>query len=153
MTTTETETVVTAVFHDTFHYAHTPDELAELIRTITNEPPRPVCEVYVWDRPCRSFREADGPEFPDGRLRVSVRPDGWAALNYVDPDAPNGALVDTYNPDSGDQPLPALPFDPDGIDFPASASIPLDQAREAIIEYCRTGTRPESVRWQPGYWF
>ncbi|WP_425427657.1 Imm1 family immunity protein [Actinopolyspora lacussalsi] len=45
-------------------------------------------------------------------------------------------------------------FDPEGdLWFPASASIPLEQAREAITEYCRTGQRPESVRWQPGYWY
>ncbi|WP_245556211.1 Imm1 family immunity protein [Actinopolyspora mortivallis] len=130
MTTLDTGTVVTAVFHDTFHYARTPDELNELVRTIMSEPPRPVCEVYVWDRPCRSFREDGGLEFHEGRLRVSVGPlDGWAALNYVDPDAPDGALVDSYNPDNTDCLLPLLPFGPEDIDFPASASIPLHQAR------------------------
>nr|WP_281243654.1 Imm1 family immunity protein [Actinopolyspora alba] len=49
---------------------------------------------------------------------------------------------------------PPLLFDPEGdLWFPASASLPLDRAREAIAEYCRTGLRPESVRWQPGYWY
>ncbi|WP_397544977.1 Imm1 family immunity protein [Saccharopolyspora pogona] len=35
----------------------------------------------------------------------------------------------------------------------ASASLRLEQVREAIAEYCRTGVRPTCVQWQPGKWY
>ncbi|SFC30077.1 hypothetical protein SAMN05216506_101406 [Saccharopolyspora kobensis] len=65
MTQTQALTGVTAVFHHEFWYAHTDAEVAGSVRTIVEDPPQPVCEVYLWDRPCRSFREEDGPAFPD----------------------------------------------------------------------------------------
>lgn len=153
MTTTQTPTVVTAVFHHEFRYARTDAEVAELVREFVENPPRPVCEVYLWDRPCRSFREEDGPAFPDaGRLRVSIDVSrGWGALNYFYPDDPDG-LADSLNPDT-DENTPVLPFDTDGIDFPRSASLPLETVREAVIEFCRTGVRPTCVQWQEGYWY
>ncbi|WP_229679738.1 Imm1 family immunity protein [Saccharopolyspora thermophila] len=120
-------------------------------RTIIEDPPRSVCEVYLWDRPCRSFRDPDGPAFSDsGRLRVSTNPAiGWGALNYQGPDA---NLSDSYNPDASEHSL-VLPLDTDGIDFPRLASLPLDQVREAVAQYCRTGLRPTCVQWQLGEWY
>ncbi|PKW14143.1 Imm1 family immunity protein [Saccharopolyspora spinosa] len=155
MTIEQTQTVVTAVFHHIFRYARTADEITELTRVIVEQPPEPVCEVYVWDRPCRSFREEDGPAFPGtGRLRVTSNPaSGWAALNYMHPGSPDGALVDSLNPDFTED-TPALLFDPEGdLWFPASASLPLEKVREAVAEYCRTGARPMCVQWQPGEWY
>ncbi|QIZ36588.1 Imm1 family immunity protein [Saccharopolyspora sp. ASAGF58] len=153
MTATDTATVITVVFHSEFHYAGTLEEVDALVRRIVEDPPRPVCAVYVWDRPCRGHFEPGGPAFPTGRLRVSTSPTtGWGALNYVDRDRPDGDLVDSYNPDAGPDTL-VLPLDTDGIDFPASASLPLERVREAIAEYCRTGARPTCVQWQPGEWY
>lgn len=77
----------------------------------------------------------------------------WVALNYVSFGQSGGALVDSYNPHATED-TPALLFDPEGqLFFPASASLPLDRAREAIAEYCRTGQRPTCVQWQPGQWY
>ncbi|WP_433870855.1 Imm1 family immunity protein [Saccharopolyspora sp. CA-218241] len=39
-----------------------------------------------------------------------------------------------------------------GLLFPRSASLPLEQVRDAVAEFCRTGARPTCVRWQPGEW-
>ncbi|SFT93010.1 Immunity protein Imm1 [Actinopolyspora lacussalsi subsp. righensis] len=155
MTSIDTRTVVTVVFRHLFRYAYTSDEIAELIETVLTEPPLPICEIYVWDRPCRSIRDEDGPAFPaDGRLRIACPADQpWAALNYINPGAPDGALVDSYNPHTTEE-TPPLLFDPEGdLWFPSSASLPLEQVREAITEYCRTGQRPSCVQWQPGQWY
>ncbi|MBB5156413.1 Imm1 family immunity protein [Saccharopolyspora phatthalungensis] len=151
MTIEQDQTVVTAVFHHIFRYARTADEITELSRVIVEQPPEPVCEVYVWDRPCLSFRDEAGPAFPDsGRLRVSADPTiGWGALNYEGPDAD---LSDSYNPNTREH-CPVLPLDTDGVDFPRSASLPLEKVREAVTEYCRTGARPTCVQWQPGEWY
>ncbi|GAB3543045.1 hypothetical protein J2S53_000380 [Actinopolyspora lacussalsi] len=154
MTTLETGTVVTAVFHHLFRYAHTANEIDELVRTLVHDPPRQPAEVYVWDRPCHQSPDGTINEFPRHKLRVCTRPDlGWGAISYHNGTPEQQDLVDSYNPRTTEE-TPALLFDPEGdLWFPASASIPLEQAREAIAEYCRTGQRPESVRWQPGYWY
>ncbi|SDP17478.1 Immunity protein Imm1 [Actinopolyspora xinjiangensis] len=152
MTTVETGTVVSVLYRRDLRHAHTDDELDALVREITENPPRPVCEVFVWDRPCRFVLDGE-PEFPDARLLVSSSPNtGWGALNYVDPHTPHGRVVDSYNPDA-EANAPILPLDPDGADFPNSAALPLEQVREAITEYCRTGQRPTRVEWQPGQWY
>ncbi|MER7015867.1 Imm1 family immunity protein [Saccharopolyspora sp. NPDC000359] len=123
------------------------------LRTIVEDPPQPVCEVYLWDRPCRSFRREGGPAFPQtGRLRVSTDVStGWGALNHFHRGARDG-LADSLNPEAGGS-TPVLPFDTDGIDFSRSASLPLATVREAVAEYCRTGARPTCVQCQEGYWY
>ncbi|WP_433871003.1 Imm1 family immunity protein [Saccharopolyspora sp. CA-218241] len=152
MTAVETGTVVSVLFRRDLRHACTGDDLDALLREITEEPPRPVCEVFVWDRPCRFVADGD-PQFPDGRLLVSSSPEtGWGALNYVNPGASDGRVVDSFNPAAAAD-APALPLDPDGADFPPSASLPLARVREAIAEYCRTGARPTCVQWQDGYWY
>ncbi|NYH80319.1 hypothetical protein FHR84_003676 [Actinopolyspora biskrensis] len=153
MTTIETGTVITGVLGHEFHYARTPEETADLVETVLNTR---YSQIYVWDRPCLSFRDENGPSFPHARVRITVAPDdGWGALNHMDarPEAVNGEAVDSYNPHATEE-MPALLFDPEGqLFFPASASLPLDQARQAITEYCRTGQRPSCVQWQPGQWY
>lgn len=151
MTSTDTAIVVSVLFHHVIRHAYTGEEVEGLAREIVETPPRPVCEVYVWDQPCR-FTEDGQPVFPDRRLLVSSNPTtGWGALNYFNPGAPDG-LADSLNPDA-DENTPVLPLDTDGIDFPRSASLPLETVREAIAEYCRTGLRPTCVQWQPGKWY
>ncbi|WP_019855639.1 Imm1 family immunity protein [Actinopolyspora mortivallis] len=153
MTTVETGTVVSVLYRRELRHAHTDEELEVLVREIVENPPRPVCEVFVWDRPCRFVIDAE-PDFPDARLLVSSSPNtGWGALNYIAPHAPDGRVVDSYNPDAGAE-APVLLLDPDGgVDFSTSAALPLEQVREAITEYCRTGQRPSCVQWQPGQWY
>lgn len=151
MTTISAPTVVTAVTDSEWHYAHTPAETEQLITHLLDTPAHHVSLFYVWDRPCRSWRSLDGEAFPDHSLRVAADPNrSVAALSYH---YYHHELLDSYNPHATDD-TPPLLFDPEGdLWFPASASLPLDQAREAITEYCRTGKRPESVRWQPGQWY
>lgn len=154
MTTIATGTVVTALFHHEFHYAYTPDEVEGLVRMIVDEPPHQPVHVYVWDRPALPFDAEGGPAFPSGRLHVSSHPgEGWGALNYMNPGAPDGRLVDSANPNARAD-TPPLLFDPEGqLYFPASASLPLGQVRDAVAEYCRTGQRPTGIHWQLGYWY
>ncbi|GAA4884047.1 Imm1 family immunity protein [Saccharopolyspora cebuensis] len=151
--TTTIMPVVTGILGREFRYAREPGEVAELVEAIINEAPIQFAQVYVWDRPCRQSHDGSVHEFPRGRLRITAYRDrGWGALNYMHPGAPDGRLVDSYNPDAPNH-APALIFDPEGADFPPSASLPLDQVREAVAEYARTGARPTCVQWQPGYWY
>ncbi|MGJ7907900.1 Imm1 family immunity protein [Actinopolyspora sp. H202] len=152
MTTIAPSTVVTAILGHEFYYARTPEETADLVEAVLDTR---YSQLYVWDRPCLSSDDG-GPQFPGGhRMKITSR-DGWGALNYMDArpgTGEQGRLVDSYNPYATGE-TPSLLFDPEGdLWFPASASLPLDQVREAIAEYCRTGQRPESVRWQPGQWY
>ncbi|KGI82316.1 hypothetical protein IL38_06180 [Actinopolyspora erythraea] len=151
--TVATETVViTAILGHEFHYARTPEETSHLVEAVLDTR---YSQLYVWDRPCLSFDHDGGPQFPGGhRMRITVESAvGWAALNYMHPGAPDGALVDSYNP-AATEDTPPLLFDPEGdLWFPATASLPLDQARQAITEYCHTGQRPTRVEWQPGQWY
>ncbi|WP_019856365.1 Imm1 family immunity protein [Actinopolyspora mortivallis] len=148
MTTISTATVVTAVLDRTFHYAYDPTELDQLITRVIEAPTHEVGLCYSWDRPCRSWRAPEGEAFPEHSLRVATDPDREiGALSYHHY---QHELLDSHNPAAGEE-TPPLLFDPEGdLWFPASASIPLEQARQAITEYCRTGTRPTSVEWQPG---
>ncbi|WP_019856424.1 Imm1 family immunity protein [Actinopolyspora mortivallis] len=153
MTITDTQTVVTAILGHEFHYARTAEETAELVEAVLRTR---YSQVYVWDRPCLSFRDEGGPSFPHARLRITADADnGWAALSHMDarPEAIDGEAADSHNPQATAD-TPALLFDPEGdLWFPASASIPLEQARQAITEYCRTKARPTSIAWQPGQWY
>ncbi|GAB3544183.1 hypothetical protein J2S53_004393 [Actinopolyspora lacussalsi] len=151
MTTISTPTVITTVIDNTWHYAHEPAEIDQLITRVLDTPAHRVSLFYVWDRPCRSWRDPAGEAFPEQSLRVATSSElGFGALSYH---RYQHELLDSYNPEFTES-TPPLLFDPEGdLWFPASASLPLDQAREAITEYCRTGTRPESVRWQPGQWY
>ncbi len=152
MTTIETTgTVVTAVFHHVLRYARTPDEIDELVRTAVDDPPLQPAELCTWDRPCRSWRDEVGQAFPGHKLRVCTTPaTGWGAVSYHNGTPGKQDLADSYNPDARED-TPALLFDPEGdLWFPASASLPLDQVRQAVAEYCRTGRRPQCIQWQLG---
>ncbi|GAA0518375.1 hypothetical protein GCM10011581_22780 [Saccharopolyspora subtropica] len=145
--------VVTGILGREWRYARTPDEIRDLVEAIVSEKPRQFSQVYVWDRPCRQSKDGTINEFPDHRLRVTTySQDGWGAVNWMHPGAPDGALADSRNPDATED-TPPLLSDPEGdLWFPASASLPLEKVREAVAEYCRTGARPTCVQWQPGEW-
>ncbi|SFT66599.1 Immunity protein Imm1 [Actinopolyspora lacussalsi subsp. righensis] len=153
MTTTTPFPVVTGILGGEFRYAYTPAELDDLTKRIATPTYHLISQVYVWDRPCRENDDGSIHEFPRGRLMVSVNPFlGWGALHYMHPGAPNGALVYSYNPEEPNH-APSLVLDPEGLDFPHTSSLPLEDVRAAVTEYGRTGTRPECVRWQPGQWY
>ncbi len=143
-------TVVTAIVGREFRYAETPEDVDNVIRGVIGQS-RPA-QVYVWDRRCRQSDDGTVHEFPHRRLRVTVDPDaGVGALNYMDPGAADGALVDSYNPDAdaGNR----LVFDPEGdLWFPASATVSSTLVEQAIREHIATWGRPTCVQWQPGVW-
>ncbi|SDK29701.1 Immunity protein Imm1 [Actinopolyspora mzabensis] len=148
MTTIAISTVVTAILGREFHYARTTEEINEIIDAVLATPHS---QVYAWDRPCRESSDGASDEFPPHRLRISTHPGGWASVNYHDGTPEHQDLADSYNPTTED--TPSLLFDPEGdLWFPASASLPLVQARQAIAEYCRTGQRPGCIHWQLGQW-
>ncbi|WP_019856328.1 Imm1 family immunity protein [Actinopolyspora mortivallis] len=149
MTTTTPFPVVTGILGHRFHYARTPEEITEIIDAVLDTPHS---QVYSWDRPCRQSDDGAGDEFPPHRLRISTHPEGWAAISYHDGTPEQQDLADSYNPHATED-TPPLLFDPEGqLFFPATASIPLDQARHALTEYCHTGRRPTCIHWQLGQW-
>lgn len=152
MTTAETTTVVTAVIDNQFHYARTPGDVEQLIdRVVSTETDRPTL-VYVWDRPCTSFRDPAGPAFPDTEMRVVIDDQGWGALSYRC-NTDDGELLDSYNPETTVG-AAELVLDPEGEKYlPASAALPRERIRAALVEFTSTGTRPDTIDWQPGLWF
>ncbi|WP_218920630.1 Imm1 family immunity protein [Lentzea guizhouensis] len=103
--------------------------------------------MFVGDAEFRSTKE--GPQ-PDHQLRVSVSPSaGLAALNYMDHDDPEMVIANSYNPA---RPLPevSLLFNGEtGAVFPRTASIPITDARAAMIEWIQTRKRPRCIQWRP----
>jgi hypothetical protein len=91
----------------------------------------------------------EGP-YPDHQMRVSVRPSaGYAALNYTDNNDPTMSVANSYNPR---RPLPGifLIFNGDtGAVFPQAATVPIDDARNALHEWLRTRQRPTCIEWRP----
>lgn len=103
--------------------------------------------LYVGDI---EYDGTKGGPYPNHQFRVSVRPStGFAALNYIDRDDPEMAIVNSYNPN---WPLPeiALIFsETTRAVFPRTAAIPIAKAREALYEWLKTRKRPTCVEWQP----
>ncbi|WP_442912734.1 Imm1 family immunity protein [Kutzneria sp. CA-103260] len=91
----------------------------------------------------------EGP-FPNSQMRVSVSPSaGYAALNYMDHDDPDHPVVNSFNPI---RPLPEvfLIFNGStGAIFPRTAAIPISDARNALIEWLDTRSRPTCIQWRP----
>jgi Immunity protein Imm1 len=92
----------------------------------------------------------DGP-FPNHKMIVSVSPSkGYAALNFVDNDDPNGmSVVNSYNPR---RPLPDvyLVFNgTTGAVFPRTAALPIPDTRKALHEWLHTRRRPTCIEWRP----
>ncbi|WP_211256535.1 Imm1 family immunity protein, partial [Actinoalloteichus caeruleus] len=142
--------IVSAVVDNDWRYATTPAERDALARLVVDEPhPAWASLLYVW-----SHRVSDDGRGPDWQLRVFTDPArGVGALNWVGP-------VPTNDPGPWDS-LNPTPFDGEPVDFdpsvplffPPSASLPIEQVRQAVTEYFQTGRRPECVQWQPGMWY
>jgi len=95
-------------------------------------------------------RTKNGP-FPNHQLRISVRPSAeLAAINYMDHDDPLTPIANSFNPQ---RPLPDVDLifnGTTGAVFPRTAAIPVAAAREALIEWLETRTRPTAaVQWRP----
>ncbi|GGN10045.1 hypothetical protein GCM10011609_57270 [Lentzea pudingi] len=95
------------------------------------------------------YTDESGP-YPNQQIRVSVSPrNGVAALSFTDHDDPSRSIVNSYNA-HGHIPAVGLVFSGDtGAIFPRSALIPIPHAREALMEWLTTRTRPTSIAWVP----
>lgn len=103
--------------------------------------------LYIGDVEFHSTRH--GP-YPNHQLRISVRPSaGLAALNYMDHDDPQMPIANSFNPK---RPLPDVNLIFNGTTgsvFPRTAAIPLADARQALLEWLETRTRPTCIEWRP----
>jgi hypothetical protein len=89
----------------------------------------------------------DGP-FPDHQLRVSVRPSlGVAALNYTDNNDSDMTIVDSLNPNPISPEVMLIFNGATAAVFPASAAIPMAEAKRAVLEWLETRRRPTSIQW------
>lgn len=106
-------------------------------------------ETTLWVGDVEFHATKDGP-YPNCQMRVSVRPSlECAALSYTDHDDPNISIVNSYNP-AVDLPDVGLIFNGDtGSVFPRSATIPIADARNALLEWLRTRSLPTCIEWQP----
>ena len=106
-------------------------------------------ETTLWIGGEEYYTSDRGP-FPNTQMRVSVRPSsGYAALSYMSHDEPGMAIVNSYNPTGGPKGI-YLIFNGDvGSVFPRSALIEVSAAREALLEWLRTWSRPTCIQWQP----
>jgi hypothetical protein len=91
---------------------------------------------------------SQGP-FPNHQLRISVNPRaGIAALNYMDNDAEE-SIMNSFNPA---HPLPEVDLIFSGTTgdvFPRTAAIPIQDARDALLEWIETWHRPTCIQWRP----
>lgn len=153
-TTTAAGLVVSALVDNDMRYARTDEEIDELVRVVVDEPhPGWASLLYVWDRPCRSWRQGSEPAYPRHRLRVTTDPaSGWGAVQWSGPDGDRVTAWDSYNPAVPDD-APTLWFDPSGgSEWRRTALMPLPLVRIAVQEYLASGgRRPHRVRWQRAY--
>ncbi|SDN06305.1 Imm1 family immunity protein [Allokutzneria albata] len=140
--------IVSAIIGNEFRYAHTADEIDALIdEAFSGHFSYAVSRFYLSDRPCSNGDEdGNGHHYPGHALGLGTSDDGqFAALHFY----ATGVLVQSLN----EPPLPDAPAviynTESDLYFPANAVIDQGTARIAVVEYCRTGTQPSSVDWQP----
>lgn len=144
-------TVATAVIDGRRCYAHRNDEKPALVdRLLRPEQPGRACHLYVWDRPY----DNDQLPGPYQQVRVVTADEAeLGVLNYTE-ETEDGELRSwhTCNPDPPGE-APVLRFDAGSpLAFPRDAVLPLPKLRTALIEFARSGLRPESVAWQQARW-
>ncbi|MDX8055908.1 Imm1 family immunity protein [Lentzea sp. BCCO 10_0798] len=90
-------------------------------------------------------------EIPDRMFKLDVDK-GFAALHYVGPDPDGGTDQFGFWVTQAVEPTddaPTLYVDKDNkTEFPRDSVILLEQVRDALLEFQRTGSRPTCVRWQ-----
>ncbi|WP_053734973.1 Imm1 family immunity protein [Nocardia sp. NRRL S-836] len=90
-------------------------------------------------------------EIPDRMFKLDAH-QAFGALHYVGPD-PDSTTEDvgywvTLGNEAADD-APTLYIDKDNkTSFPQNAAIRLEQVRDALLEFQRTGSRPTCVQWQ-----
>lgn len=138
-----------------YHGGNRADE-PEAVRT-TSELDRVL--TYVVDHPqphptqiaARELPRFGVLEIPDRMFKLDVDR-GFGALHYVGPDPAGEAGSFGYWVTLAGEPVqnpPTLYVDKDNkTEFPPDAVILLDQVRDALLEFQRTGSRPTCVQWQ-----
>ncbi|MDR7303421.1 Imm1 family immunity protein [Haloactinomyces albus] len=144
-------TVATAVIDGERHYADRNDEKPSLVdRLLRPQQPGRACHLYLWDRPYED-EQLPGP-YQQVRV-VTAAEEELGVLNFTE-ETEEGELLSwhTCNPRPRDG-APVLRFDAGSpLAFPRDAVLPLAEVRTALIEFTRTGLRPESVQWQQARW-
>lgn len=144
-------TVATAVIDEARKYAHSDDGKTTLVdRLLRPEDPERARHLYVWDRPYDN-EEVAGPY---QQLRIVTATDfELGVLNYTEEDE-EGDLRSWHTLSS--EPLtdgPVLRFDTgSALTFPRDSVLRFAELRAALIEFARTGLRPECVQWQQARW-
>jgi hypothetical protein len=91
----------------------------------------------------------DGP-FPDQQLRISVSPSkGVAAISFTDHRDPEMAVVNSHNPNRALKEIFLIFNGATGTTFPTDACIPISDARNALLEWLETRSRPRCIAWRP----
>ncbi|GAA3990788.1 hypothetical protein GCM10022247_06990 [Allokutzneria multivorans] len=143
--------IVSALIANKFRYASTTDAAEALIEeALSGRFWHTLTKFYVSDHPCTSGDDdGHGEHFPDHQLSVGTNTAGTLAALHFCAFGADEILVQSLS----EQQLPNAPeiiYDTDAqMRFPTNAAIHRDAARVALIEYCRTGTQPSSVAWQP----
>lgn len=153
--------IISALIHDQFHHAEHWHEVERLIDEAIDQaspgsvdsplPPGEVAQFYCADHPWTD----DIIEWaPDNFLQLASNPPaGYGALTWIG--FRGETTMETFVSFGRNAPLanpPRLVIDPAyPRDHDAHSAIPLEQARRAVREFCRTnGARPESVTWVRG---
>ncbi|MGW6518942.1 Imm1 family immunity protein [Streptomyces sp. NPDC054950] len=150
----------------TYSYAETWPEMAELITRAVEDQRFVVPGVGAGDNVLFFFADrrhtADTHDWwPDNHLHVSVNvTTGYGGLVwYVGPDRAEAAgdetsqwcwVSDNPTPPASDPQVLSDPHSP--LCFDPRSTLPVEQIRAALEEFCRRGTgdRPECVRWVHG---
>jgi hypothetical protein len=133
---------VTAIVEDEVWYAYTAAELEGLLEEVLGK-------AHVgWAGSLAAW--GDGSHEWDHRLRVSTDVlTGWGALNFLY-HSRKAAGWEGWNSFNEELPAwaPELPFGRGPWRFPQSASLPLEQVKGAVEQYCETRGLPTCVKWQ-----
>lgn len=96
------------------------------------------------------FRRTKQGPIPNHQLRISVRPSaGFAALHYTDHDDPQMPTANSYNPEHPPPEVDLIFNGETGSVFPRTSTIPIADARNALIEWLTTRKRPTCIEWRP----
>ncbi|GAA3988964.1 hypothetical protein GCM10022247_04330 [Allokutzneria multivorans] len=139
--------VVTALMLNKPYFADSLDEAEALIDDVlSGNYWQNMTKLYMADR-----RAVDG-FYPEHQFGLGTDRYGrFAAAHYVT-DSGDGMVRQSLNP-APPADAPRIICDAESeIFFPASAVISHAAAKEAAMEYCRTGALPTNLIWQPCYW-